>query len=87
METGIRKRGVQGGKRFRLPRLPIAGPRVHYVPLSRSFEGLREETAVIVDDSRSGELAQMARAARELVRWFSYDNELARVVGALNRYS
>ena len=62
-------------------------PRVHYVPLSRSFDDLREETAVIVNDSRSGELAQMARAARELVRRFSYDNELARVVGALNRYS
>ena len=62
-------------------------PWVHYVPLSRSFEDLREETAVIVDDSRSGELAQMARAARELVRSFSYENELARVVEALNGYS
>ena len=62
-------------------------PWVHYIPLSRSLQDLAEGTAIIANRSRTEELAKVSRAAKDLVRRFSYENELLRVVRALSSFS
>jgi hypothetical protein len=61
-------------------------PWVHYIPISRNLSDLVERTKMIANDKHYKKLSQIAENSKKLMKQFTFESELNRVVHELNEF-
>jgi hypothetical protein len=61
-------------------------PWVHYVPISRNLSDLVERTKMIANERQTKHLARIAKSSKILMRQFTFESEVSRVVHELNKF-